>query len=288
MSPLVHPALSSTYKLLKKITLRWHSSVDRLIILVTVVLRTNFPSTSRGWSRHDWPLPLLFYSLRSAGQRAAKGLARPCMLQRARLSICLPPCLSVCLSGGGGGGSLWAPAQTPGAVCQTLHPPDMLSEWLGQTCASPIRLFTRLLFLCLSFPPQSLILGNVTRGHASRKIHNERCTMAETAVCVLSFSSFFFFVVITMKIKVKLHYERMLSCGYFFIWIPCGSYFFSAMFKDLFKACCTMLLQLLCVFFFLPRSLRCATDSRRKTWLSCCIKAEHRWSRTLLPPPPQW
>lgn len=125
---------------------------------------------------------------------------------------------------------------------------DMHSKWLGQTCASLIRLFTLLLFspLLLPLPPQSLILVNIST-YARSEIFSIRGVQRLRLLCLCSVVSFFFVCV------CYINYKNKVIQGTSSIYIECDYYhdkeknlqniffFFFALFKDLFKARYTML-----------------------------------------------
>lgn len=157
---------------------------------------------------------------------------------------------------------------------------DMHSKWLGQTCASLIRLFTLLLFspLLLPLPPQSLILVNIST-YARSEIFSIRGVQRLRLLCLCSVVSFFFVCV------CYINYKNKVIQGTSSIYIECDYY------HDKEK-------NLQNIFFFFLHCLkiysRLATQCSPspqvfaqtcnrfppQTWLSCCIKAEHQWRST--------
>lgn len=171
-----------------------------------------------------------------------------------------------------------APAQYPPLF---FSDSDMHSKWLGQTCASLIRLFTLLLFFppSSSSPPSSVSHSWKHKHiHTFRNMPNKRCTVADTLVfvfCSLVFCvcdvnyknkvikvlpAFMLSVIITTTKKKKTNAEYFL-------------YFFA-----------------LCLRIYSRLATQCSPSPQvfaqmcnrlpPQTWLSCCIKAEHQWSCT--------
>lgn len=115
------------------------------------------------------PIPQFVYYLRQhrVGQSSQQ--------KKSSLRHCLKSDGCPCMYGGHAGAAAARFKRSTGTIPATLffRLSDMHSKWLGQTCASLIRLFTLLLFffpLVLPLPPQSLILENI-----STYTHSEIC-----------------------------------------------------------------------------------------------------------------
>lgn len=128
------------------------------------------------------PICLLFETAQSGSESQQK---------KSSLRHCLNSDGCPCMYGGRAGATAAAHfKRSTSTIPATLffRLSDMHSKWLGQTCASLIRLFTLLLFFFpSSSPPPSSVSHSWKHKHIHtlRNMPNKRCTMAETLVCVL-------------------------------------------------------------------------------------------------------